>query len=94
MKIWTSGVKYKGSWFQGFPQGFGRIDQGPNDWYIGNFFKGYQNGEGERHFVSGDFYKGTWENDKINGFGTMKYVKFDHSLPRIAEYSGQWESNK
>lgn len=104
------GEKYKGSYKNGFKDGFGSWEHPDGYKYKGKFKKNLKHGKGRLTLPNGDVYWGTFKHDKKHGNGEYTYSNKDKY---VGEYykgiqegkgylvvkkdttqSGVWEFNK
>lgn len=104
------GEKYKGSYKNGFKDGFGSWEHPDGYKYKGKFKKNLKHGKGRLTLPNGDVYWGTFKHDKKHGNGEYTYSNKDKY---VGEYykgiqkgkgylvvkkdtiqSGVWDGNK
>lgn len=83
---WADGRCYTGEWRVGRPHGFGRMQDGDEEYY-GEWRGGIPEGRCDYYLSHGDVYAGEWRNGQPEGKGKMVYA--DGSV-----YEGEWRAGK
>ncbi|MDB4016465.1 hypothetical protein N9493_00415 [Amylibacter sp.] len=86
-KTYNDGSSYKGNFFNGKYNGYGRFIYADGDTYQGNWINDLRHGQGKYTWTNGDIYQGNFKNDNKSGDG--KYTWQNGNF-----YTGNWVNDR